>query len=554
MSQTAAALLVKCLEAHNVKFIFGIPGAKVDTIFNALVDSSIQLILCRHEQNAAFMAAAYGRLTGEPGVVLVTSGPGVGNLCTGLLTATTEGDPVIAIGGNVARSMLHKASHQSAQNIKMMEGVTKTSEEVYAADNVPEVVANAFRVAKAPKSGACFISLPQDVLQDQTNVNVIYPAKIYYTGLASKQVMQLAAAEINAAKNPIVLLGQNVSKPDNTQAIRALLQAHPLPVIATYQAAGAISKSLMPCFYGRVGLFKNQPGDLLLDQADLIIAIGFNPVEYDPEIWNAGEVAKNEHRKIIHIDYTISDIHQTYQTSVEVLGNIAGNVKDLIPLLKNPPTLEQYHSIREDFEKSLHNPKENIACKSRIHPLKFIYELHKYVDNHTVIACDIGTNYMWMARYFLSHTPHQMLFSNGQQTLGVGLPWAMAAKFAYPDKRVISISGDGGFLFSAMELETAVRENLDIIHFVWVDGSYNMVKEQELMKYHRKSGVEFGYVNIVKFAESFGATGFLLDDSDKFDEIMSQALATRGPVLIEMPVDYSDNPALFAATDPHAGH
>ena len=312
MSQTAAELLVKCLEAHNVKFIFGIPGAKVDTIFNALVDSSIRLILCRHEQNAAFMAAAHGGLTGEPGVVLVTSGPGVGNLCTGLLTATTEGDPVIAIGGNVARSMLHKASHQSAQNIKMMEGVTKISEEVYAADNVPEVVANAFRVAKAPKSGACFISFPQDVLQEQTDAKVIHAGKMHYTGLASKQVMQLAAAEINAAKNPIILLGQNASKVENTRAIRALLQAHPFPTISTYQAAGVISRSLMSYFYGRVGLFKNQPGDRLLDQADLIIAIGFNPVEYDPEIWNSNGSKTNGQRKIIHIDDTMSDIHQTY--------------------------------------------------------------------------------------------------------------------------------------------------------------------------------------------------------------------------------------------------
>ena len=199
------------------------------------------------------------------------------------MTATTEGDPVIALGENVSRLMLHKASHQSAQNIKMMEAVTKTSEEVYVADNVPEVIANAFRTAKMPTSGACFISFPQDVLQETTDAKVIHPSRLQDAGSASKEVLKIAAAEINAAKNPIILLGQEASKIENTKAIQELLSHHSLPVIATYQAAGAVSEALMPFFYGRVGLFRNQHGDDLLDTADLLITIGFNPAEYDPK-------------------------------------------------------------------------------------------------------------------------------------------------------------------------------------------------------------------------------------------------------------------------------
>lgn len=543
-----AQLLVKCLEAHGVEYVFGIPGAKVDTIFDALEDSSIKLILCRHEQNATFMAAAYGRLTEEPGVVLVTSGPGVGNLCTGLLTATTEGDPVVAIGGNVERSMIHKSSHQSAQNVKMMEAVTKSSKEIYASSNVPEAVANAFRLAKEPTSGACFLSFPQDVLKEATTSQVVKPAEISFERRACNAVIEQTAHLINSAKNPVVLLGQEASRVNNTEAVRKLLSAHALPVVSTYQAAGVISESLLHCFYGRVGLFKNQPGDKLLDQADLVITVGYNPAEYDPEIWNA-----KANKKIIHVDEVISDIHFTYQTEIEVLGSIERNLNALSLLLKDLPLLDQYQVIQDSFKKNLSLPDTKKAAPGKLHPLEFIESLKPYVDDNTIVSCDIGSLYMWMSRYFLSHVPHQLLFSNGQQTLGVGLPWGMAAKMACPEKRVISMSGDGGFLFSSMELETAVRENLHLIHFVWVDGTYNMVKEQEVMKYDRGSGVEFGQVDVVKYAEAFGAEGYRLSDVNQFDEIMKKALTAKGPVLIEMPVDYSDNPSLFETVNKN-GH
>lgn len=547
---TGGQLLVKCLEAQGVEFIFGIPGAKIDMVFNALLDSKIKLIVCRHEQNAAFIAAAYGRLTGKPGVVLVTSGPGVANLATGLLTATTEGDPVVALGGNVPLAMSLKGSHQGTNNVKLMEAVTKTSVEAHLADNIPEIVENAFRVATAPTSGACFISLPQDVLNTLTTAKPI-PTMMdsLYGGAAEARIAQ-AAKLIIAAKLPLLLLGMEASRPGNAVAIHALLKTTPMAVVGTYQAAGVISKEHVDCFIGRVGLFKNQPGDQVLDAADVVVTIGYNPVEYDTETWNAANK-----KTIIHLDYKACNVHSTYHPVCELLGDIATTIKTLSKQLTPRVAIntnKKINQTRQVLLDKIDSGKDRVG--SPIHPLRFIYELRKAIDDNTTICCDIGTVYMWMARYFFSYRPHQLLFSNGQQTLGVALPWAIACNYARPQGKIVSISGDGGFLFSAMELETAVREKLHFVHFIWRDGSYNMVLEQELMKYKRKSGVDFGQVNIPEFARAFGAMGFELNDPNQFQEIYREAMAVKKPVLIDVPIDYSNNEELFKAVDPNQGH
>lgn len=551
IGQIAAELIIKCLENHNVKYIFGIPGAKVDSIFNALVDSSIELILCRHEQNAAFMAGAYGKLTGEPGVVLVTSGPGVGNLTTGLMTATTEGCPIVAIGGNVARNMLFKQSHQSAKNMQLMETVTKSSKEIVSVDNIPEAISNAFKIAKLPSSGACFLSFPQDVLNETVSLNLKPISHIEDDvpyGSAPRDKITSAIELIKRAKNPIVLLGQEASRPKNSVAIRKFLTKTNLPTISTYQAAGAISKDLVHCFFGRIGLFQNQPADELLSIGDLIITIGFNPAEYDPEIWNS-----NQNKSIVNIDYHIPDIHNTYQPNINLIGSIRKTLDELTEQINYQTDLTKYEQIKQMFNNHINTEPISVS-EDKVHPLSFIHTLKNFVNENTIVSCDIGSIYVWMARYFLSYVPHQLLFSNGQQTLGVGLPWGMAAKLACPNKKIISMSGDGGFLFSATELETAVRLQLDITHFIWVDGSYDMVKEQEMMKYGRKSGVDLNHIDVVKFAESFGAAGFKVINPNDLEKIIKKAIETKGPVLVEIPIDYSDNMQLFTNTNPHEGH
>ncbi len=555
MIVTGAKLLVQCLERLGVRRVFGIPGAKIDAVFDALVDSPIQLIVCRHEQNAAFMAAMHGRLTGEPGVVLVTSGPGIANLATGLLTATTEGDPIIAIGGNVAKEMLHRASHQSANNAKIMEAVTKFSQEVVSSKAIAETVFNAYRCAVSRMRGASFISIPQDVLAEEVSTDSCFLGdacleNLRQSGRVAQDLVKVAAEKITKAKKPVLLLGQESSCKENAEAVRALLAKHPLPVISTYQAAGVVSRDLEHLFVGRVGLFSNQPGDVLLNESDLIISVGFNTVEYDPEVWHQ----KNA-QPIIDINYQYPEFRGSYQPEIELSGDVCKTLELLTEALEqkdSPPNIGKAKELHLALYEEIEQGKDKEG--ERIHPLRFIYELRKAIDDETIVTCDIGSVYMWMARYFLSYNPHHLHFSNGQQTLGVSLPWALSTSLLYPEKKIISLSGDGGFLFSATELETAVREGANFIHFIWRDGTYNMVLEQEIMKYQRESGVRFGKLDVVSFARAFGATGFNLEKASEIASLIKEAQTIKGPVLVNVEIDYSDNPKLFAATNPYGGH
>ncbi|MEI6032829.1 MAG: acetolactate synthase AlsS [Verrucomicrobiae bacterium] len=549
---SGAVLLVKSLERNGARFVFGIPGAKIDAVFNALLDSPIRLILCRHEQNAAFMAAAYGRITGEPGIVLATSGPGVCNLTTGLLTATTEGDPVIAIGGAVARNMLLKSSHQNTDSSKIMEAVTKRSVSIYNVENIQEAIANAFRISKAPRKGACFLNIPCDVLADTASDVISCASREAGYGTALEAEMERAAKIISEARSPVLFLGEDSSIEQNVEPLRALIRRHGLPVVSTFQGAGVVSRDLFSHFVGRVGLFKNQLGDRLLDRSDVVVTVGYNPVEYDPEVWNA-----DRSRRIIHLDSVPCHIHNCYQPEVEVLGDIPSNIASLSERLSlhiSPEAGELADSLHQELLANVHGGPPAQAGSRRIAPLHFIGALREYVSDDDLVMCDIGTVYMWMARYFLVYKPRHLFFSNGQQTLGVAMPWAIAAKLTCPEKRVFAISGDGGFLFSSMELETAVREKTPFVQFVWTDGSYNMVLEQEVLKYGRRSGVDLGPVDLVSYAAAFGAKGYRLESLDGFRDLLDEAIRSDVPVLIDVPVDYSHNQELFLTVQDAAGN
>lgn len=547
--KSGAQLLVECLEKQGVRYIFGIPGAKVDAIFDALSDSGPELILCRHEQNASFMAACVGRLTGSPGVVLVTSGPGVSNLTTGLATATTEGDPLVALGGAVPRAMRLKQTHQSMDNVSVMKPVTKSSVEVVVPENIPEVVINAFRLACEPRGGATFISLPQDILNDPVNCEAIDPIAYSPTGPAAQESINTVAQIINNARQPVLLLGLEASKPLNTDALRALLSKTNIATIETFEASGVLSRELVPCFVGRVGIFSNQPGDQLLKNADVVVTIGFDPVEYDPEVWNP-----EQKLKIIHLDTNNAEVGRYYRPEYELIGDIASSLTQLSSKLhsgslKNPSMISV---LRSKLDAGVQKGAKMSGFP--IHPLRFIHDLQSILNDDMTVISDVGSHYMWLARHLYCYRPHHLLFSNGQQTLGVALPWAIATSMLRPEEKVISISGDGGFLFSAMELETAVRHQCNFVHCVWRDGSYDMVGSQEQIKYGRRSGVNFGEVDLVKFAESFGATGFAIKHADELIPTILKALETKGPVLIDIPIDYSDNAELFAKLDSYAGH
>lgn len=537
MNTCGAEVLVANLKAQGVKHVFGVPGAKIDRVFDALLDSEIETVVCRHEQNASFIAAGLGKLTGKAGVCLVTSGPGCTNLATGFATATSEGMPLVGLGGAVPRTQRLKQVHQSLDTISLFKPITKYSAEVDAPEAIGEALAGAFRAAESGRPGAAFLSLPIDVMVGPAPDVVLAPVRPQELGAGPAEAIADAAQLINQARLPVLLLGMQASELANAVAVRALLEKVPLPCVCTYQGAGIIPRSMIHLFAGRVGLFHNQPADKLLDQADVVITVGYDPIEYDENLWNHGK-----RRSIVHIDNVPSDIDVDYKPTVEIIGSIAASLTVLAQRI-SPQARFTASPLLETVRGELEEVRARGAAETGtpIHPLRILSELQPFLSDDVTLALDMGSFHIWHARYLYSFRPRQMLISNGQQTLGVALPWAIAACLARPHDKVISVSGDGGFLFSGGELETAVRLNSHFVHLIWRDGHYDMVAFQERMKYGRTSGCDFGPIDTVKYAEAFGAKGFAIKSPDEFAPTLRKAMGMAGPVLIDIPVDYSHN-------------
>ncbi|MFZ1874721.1 MAG: acetolactate synthase AlsS [Chania sp.] len=540
-----ADLVVKNLQAQGVKQVFGIPGAKIDRVFDALEDEpSIKTVVVRHEANAAFMAAAVGRLTGKAGVALVTSGPGSSNLITGLATATSEGDAVVAFGGAVKRADNLKQTHQSMDTVSMLRPVTKYCAEVHAGSAISEVIANAFRSAEFGRPGAAFVSLPMDIINEPVTAPVLAGGRAPRLGAACIEDIHMALKLIQQAKCPVLLLGLQASRPENSTAVRHLLQRTHMPVVGTYQAAGVIDVNDFSRFAGRVGLFNNQPADQLLQKADLVVSVGYSPIEYDPCMWNS-----QRQLKLVHIDVQPAEIDTCYRPDVELVGNISTTI-DLLTegfshALSVPTEVEL---ILSDLSLQRAELAERAARRGGmpIHPLRIVKELQDIVSDDVTLCVDMGSFHIWIARYLYSFRARQLLISNGQQTMGVALPWAIGAALVRPGDKVLSISGDGGFMQSSMELETAVRLKANIVHVIWVDNAYNMVAMQEVSKYQRKSGVEFGPIDFKAYAEACGAVGFVVQTVEELRPTLCKAMEIQGPVVVAIPVDYADNYKLMA--------
>lgn len=535
---TAADMVIDTLKNNGVEYVFGIPGAKIDYLFNALIDDGPELIVTRHEQNAAMMAQGIGRLTGKPGVVLVTSGPGVSNLTTGLLTATSEGDPVLALGGQVKRNDLLRLTHQSIDNAALLKYSSKYSEEVQDPESLSEVMTNAIRIATSGKNGASFISIPQDVISSPVESKAISLCQKPSLGVPSEHDINDVIEAIKNASFPVLLAGMRSSSAEETNAIRKLVERTNLPVVETFQGAGVISRELENHFFGRVGLFRNQVGDELLRKSDLVVTIGYDPIEYEASNWN-----KQLDTQIINIDEVQAEITNYMQPKKELIGNIAKTI-EMISDKVDEPFINQQHL--DELEQLRTHIDEETGIKATheegiLHPVEIIESMQKVLTDDTTVTVDVGSHYIWMARNFRSYNPRHLLFSNGMQTLGVALPWAISAALVRPNTQVVSVAGDGGFLFSSQDLETAVRKNLNIIQLIWNDGKYNMVEFQEEMKYKRSSGVDFGPVDFVKYAESFGAKGLRVTNQEELEAAIKEGYETDGPVLIDIPVNYKDN-------------
>ncbi|WP_141430480.1 acetolactate synthase AlsS [Bacillus sp. 03113] len=533
-------LLVDTLINNGVTHVFGIPGAKIDKAFDVLEERGPKVVVCRHEQNAALIAGGIGRITGKPGVCLVTSGPGVTNLATGLVTANAEGDPVVAIGGNVSRADSLKRTHQALQNAEFMKHVSKYSVEVNDPLNISEAVTNAFRASTEGRKGAAFVSIPQDVISAPDVDTKAVPASPFpATGPATKEEVAKLVQHLKNAKLPVFLLGMRASSPEVTSSLRLLLQKVKVPVVETFQAAGVISRDLEDCFFGRVGLFRNQPGDVLLNNSDLIVTIGYDPIEYDPILWN-----KENDKTIIHLDDVPADIDNNYHPITELMGNISLTIDRINAKLDTLELDQIAMQLLDKLRKQIDTPELAPAgsnMENTVHPITLVSTIRSLIDDNVTVTVDVGSLYIYMARYFRSYEPRRLLFSNGMQTLGVALPWAIAASIVRPGEKVLSMSGDGGFLFSSQELETAVRLQCPIVHLIWNDGYYDMVRFQQVKKYGKDAAVKLGPVDFVKYAESMGAKGLRVEKPEDLEKVLKEAFNCVGPVVVDIPVDYKNN-------------
>ena len=539
-----AAFLIKTLEQHGVTHVFGVPGAKVDSVFNALLDSPIKLVLCRHEQNAAFMAQAMGRLTGRIGVCIATSGPGVTNLVTGLATATTEGDPVLAIGGEVPLDDRFKHTHQSLDAVALMSPATKFAKSALTVHDLPEVLGNAIRAAESGRQGASFLGLPKDVgLSDVAGIPTNGWGRRISLGPSGPDDIQKAAQLIQTMRKPLLVLGMQASCTTTAEALKKYVKHTGIPYAATFQGPGAWVASDQ--YVGKLGLFRNQPADKLLNAADGVICIGFDAVEYDPSIWNTGNS-----RPLVSIDVKPADQDCAFLPEVELVGDLKQNL-DALSCFEPPHIEDGFIQLSSKHEAELRATAAEGASLngSPVHPLRVIYELEQVITPETTLCLDVGSHYIWMNRHIKAEHSRQILMSNGQQTLGVALPWAIASGMAHQGQPVISVSGDGGFLFTATELETAVRMGSHFVHLIWNSHSYNMVEFQEQAHYGRVSGIELGHYDVVKFAESFGCIGYNAESAELLGKTLRDALQQTAPVLINIPIDYSDNSKLMKDVD-----
>lgn len=438
--------------------------------------------------------------------------------------------------------MSTKHTHQSLKALEILSPVSKAATSIEVEDQAAEVILASFRSAVGNPKGTAVISIPMDVASGESDITA-FPSSAFkppFYGSAPIEDVRKVAKLIDQAKLPVLFLGQRASSPLVVDALHKLLDKHRIAVVETFQAAGAVSENLADqVFFGRVGLFRNQTGDRLLAASDLIITLGYDPTEYDSFAWNP-----TKKLKVIHVDYNSCDYGAYYHPEMELLGSIRGNVVALTNEITHVPDLSQ-NELCQSLQKQLRSwTRELQTTKSDglVHPLQFVAALQKRVSIDTTVTCDVGTVYIYMMRYFFAYRPRHLLCSNGQQTLGVGMPWAIAASLVQEppcSKKVVSLSGDGGFMFSAQELSTAVQQRCNITHFIWNDEAFNMVEFQEEMKYGRSSGIHLGGVDFVKLAEAFGATGFRIHNSSEIEEVMDRALAHEGVSLVDVRIDYS---------------
>lgn len=527
----AAELFIRCLENEGVEYVFGIPGEENLDVMDALLDSPIRFITVRHEQGAAFMADVYGRLTGRAGVCLSTLGPGATNLITGVADANMDHAPLVAIAGQAGTNRLHKESHQVLDLTRLFEPVTKYSASLLDPDIIPEVVRKAFKLAQSEKTGAVFIEFPENIAEMEVDLDLL-PATQPYDPEPSTGKVAEAAALISAASHPMILAGNGVVRSGASRQLTDFAEQLNIPVANTFMAKGVIPFKHR-CALGSAGLQSSDYVSCGFDQADVIICVGYDLVEYHPYLWHPGR-----DRIIIHIDYSPAETDAHYPVAVGVIGDIKLSL-DRIARLTTPHQGAHVRPLRERLVREMDQHREDMDFP--VKPQKIIWDLRTALGLEDIVICDVGAHKMWMARMFRCEHPNTCIISNGFASMGIAVPGAIAAKLIHPDRHVVAVTGDAGFMMNSQEIETAMRCKLPIVILVWNDSSYGLIEWKQMNQFQRISNVRFNNPDFVAYAESFGARGYRVERTADLPTILKQALANNTVSVIDCPVDYREN-------------
>lgn len=530
-------LMVKALENEGVEYIFGIPGEENLDFLNSLVGSSIKLILTRHEQAAGFMAATYGRLTGKPGVCLSTLGPGATNFVTAAAYAQLGAMPMVMLAGQKPIRKSKQGRFQIVDVVDLMRPITKYSEQVIDGDNIPSMVRDAFRIAIEERPGAVYIELPEDIADEPTEAT-LFDVVGHRRPDADSESIDQAIAMIEEAELPLLLIGAGANRKDTGEALRTFVDKSGLFFFNTQMGKGVIDER-HPQFLGTAALSDHDFLHSAIKRADLIVNIGHDVIEKPPFFMEKGG------KKVIHVNFFAAHVDDVYFPQLNVVGDISHTVQRMADRIDTETTRDfsVFARVRDGVEKRLTKYFED--DRFPLLPQRLVSILRNRLSEKDIVTLDNGVYKIWFARNYKCARSNTLLLDNALATMGAGLPSAMAAKLLYPDRKVVSVNGDGGFMMNSQELETAVRLGLDLVVIILNDSAYGMIKwKQEGMGFEN-FGLDFGNPDFVTYAESFGAVGHRPGSADEFQEMLQTALTSSGVHVIDLRVDYSLNHSIL---------
>jgi acetolactate synthase I/II/III large subunit len=532
-ARKASDVFVECLEAEGVQYVFGIPGEETLDLNESLADSSIEFVPVRHEQGGAYMADAYGRLTGRAGVCLGTLGPGATNLITAVADAFLDRAPLVALTGQADVERMHKESHQYIDLIGILKPIVKWNARVSSPEIIPEVVRKAFKVAESEKPGPTHLELPEDVMMRSLDAAPLPRLEAVQPEPGMRE-LQRAAEIIDAAENPIVLAGNGAIRGHAARALRAFVQVTGIPVAETFMAKGLLDYE-SPYAAGTVGLQARDYEMAGFEDADVVIAVGYDLVEHAPEHWNPKGT-----KKIVVVDTVAAEIDEFYLPAVELIGDIAHVLARLATSCARAASSgdgAMPSGLRNVTLRALNEAQEDDHFPMR--PPRVLWDIRAALGREDILVSDVGLHKLWIGRMFPAHEPGTVLIANGLAGMGFALPTAIAAKLVYPQRHVVTVNGDGGFLMNFQELETAARLKTPIVNVLWENGEFGSIKWKQDKKFGRHFDVSFGNPDFVKLAESFGLPAWRVGAPNEFRQRLDAALALDVPSLIVVPIDYS---------------